>query len=184
MTTNQTTIKTIKNDFYSHAPCEAWLAFYGHLLICLHFYSHAPCEAWHEPPKGHFYEHLISTHTPLARRDVLHLYVQMRILISTHTPLARRDGVQTILFNHFKDFYSHAPCEAWLRPYAFHRFGTYFYSHAPCEAWHLFIFFKTILWNFYSHAPCEAWPFIDWLLSIALNFYSHAPCEAWQWLYK
>ena len=40
----------------------------------------------------------ISTHTPLARRD-LQIYAQEKGLgISTHTPLARRDGLVSALY--------------------------------------------------------------------------------------
>ena len=79
--------------------------------------------------------HQISTHTPLARRDWKKIKRTPRREISTHTPLARRDykpridiyiGYQFLLTRllrgvtikmggdevTFKNFYSHASCEA------------------------------------------------------------------------
>ena len=37
-------------------------------------------------------EHAISTHAPLAGRDLIDTLAQNRIEISTHAPLAGRDG--------------------------------------------------------------------------------------------
>ena len=54
----------------------------------------------------------ISTHTPLARRDMKIKSGQEKRKISTHTPLARRDVNK---FNYVfgdNNFYSHASCEA------------------------------------------------------------------------
>ena len=55
----------------------------------------------------------ISTHTPLARRDLLDSFAIIdQIAISTHTPLARRDEgfLQAVFWLRY--FYSHAPCGA------------------------------------------------------------------------
>ena len=40
---------------------------------------------------------IISTHTPLARRDLRHCMLQNDNWISTHTPLARRDGIDVVI---------------------------------------------------------------------------------------
>ena len=76
---------------------------------------------------------LISTHTPLAGRDMTendkkkeflrflltrplrdvthHLLHRLcNIIISTHTPLAGRDQLIFLYFPTTDDFYSHAPC--------------------------------------------------------------------------
>ena len=147
-------------DFYSHASCEARLAELNYIqCLTRNFYSHASCEArllQHDPPhlfcqflltrllrgatsrlvRNCIYK-LISTHTPLARRDFFHVRDPKTIAISTHTPLARRDGVMLLSTpnsngflltrllrgatncNNKKilcslDFYSHASCEARL----------------------------------------------------------------------
>ena len=55
----------------------------------------------------------ISTHTPLARRDIARFAIASAwASISTHTPLARRDGGYRRLRGLCGDFYSHASCEA------------------------------------------------------------------------
>ena len=102
-------------DFYSHAPRGARLQFLYHLLRSTHFYSHAPRGARRlfvyafiaslkflltRPSRGAtvlkrepFISVSISTHTPLAGRDLCgHVYrSRSPISISTHTPLAGRD---------------------------------------------------------------------------------------------
>ena len=55
---------------------------------------------------------VISTHTPLARRDTIEFQKILICFISTHTPLARRDEGSVLDFLLEDDFYSHAPCEA------------------------------------------------------------------------
>ena len=73
----------------------------------------------------------ISTHTPLAGRDMNSVVLIGRLTISTHTPLAGRDLSQGNNKSVPFDFYSHAPRGA--RPSAglpiFQ--GFHFYSHAP-----------------------------------------------------
>ena len=130
-------------------------------------------------------ENPISTHTPLARRDYWQANILLSIKtflltrplrgvtssmsmsiisdnISTHTPLARRDDLLKLKMENIVNFYSHAPCEAWLIS------ATQF----------------TLNENFYSHAPCEAWRGLSYNLKSVIYFYSHAPCEAWQKLLK
>ena len=55
---------------------------------------------------------IISTHTPLARRDFLGNIRHFLYKISTHTPLARRDVADPHRFSDRFYFYSHASCEA------------------------------------------------------------------------
>ena len=54
----------------------------------------------------------ISTHTPLARRDQAGQRALANEVISTHTPLARRDYSRRQIEMEFFDFYSHASREA------------------------------------------------------------------------
>ena len=54
----------------------------------------------------------ISTHTPLARRDQKFGKASDFITISTHTPLARRDIESTTAKLAHEDFYSHASRKA------------------------------------------------------------------------
>ncbi len=54
----------------------------------------------------------ISTHTPLARRDIVRFNRALLYPISTHTPLARRDAARRDSRRLSFHFYSHASCEA------------------------------------------------------------------------
>ena len=51
----------------------------------------------------------ISTPTPLAGRDIIHIPIIRGKLISTPTPLAGRDKRGTVVAIVPPDFYSHAP---------------------------------------------------------------------------
>ena len=55
---------------------------------------------------------IISPHTPLARRDTVDLGVTTVPIISTHTPLARRDHDVLAKSLDKYNFYSHASREA------------------------------------------------------------------------
>ena len=79
-------------NFYSHASCEARPLAAGRRTFPGHFYSHASCEARRSFSCCSFKLFVISTHTPLARRD--------DVLVTAQTP--------------DEDFYSHASCEARL----------------------------------------------------------------------
>ena len=82
-------------NFYSHASCEAWLMVSVITQVFKDFYSHASCEAWlafscfHSAFRRFLLTcllrgmttqqlrliqlHLISTHMPLARHDILYI---------------------------------------------------------------------------------------------------------------
>ena len=53
--------------------------------------------------------HIISTHTPLAGRDLDDSVPKLNELISTHTPLAGRDVIVVYGFLQCSYFNSHAP---------------------------------------------------------------------------
>ena len=55
---------------------------------------------------------IISTHTPLARRDDGKILGLSDLIISTHTPLARRDAASITPCPSADHFYSHASREA------------------------------------------------------------------------
>ena len=101
-------------------------------------------------------------------------------VISTHTPLARRDENQ----NHKQCGQEKFLLTRLLRGVTC--FGhndvvvySNFYSHASCEAWLPFRWCVECFWNFYSHASCEAW-LLDASAPVGSpDFYSHASCEAW-----
>ena len=52
---------------------------------------------------------MISTHTPLAGRDIAAQVITLIIQISTHTPLAGRDPDEEEDGPEDDNFYSHAP---------------------------------------------------------------------------
>ena len=56
----------------------------------------------------------VSTHTPLARRDITEGKSYDMNVVSTHTPLARRDEIALQGIGKLIGFYSHASCEARL----------------------------------------------------------------------
>ena len=56
------------------------------------------------------------------------------IIISTHTPLARRDKNDPETALSGGNFYSHASCEARPNSFKLHHGNEHFYSHASCEA--------------------------------------------------
>ena len=99
--------------FYSHASCEARPLGTITPTLAPDFYSHASCEARRRlnqlckndlkflltrllrgatsPSRIQMPSDDISTHTPLARRDLNCVQDLITSFISTHTPLARRD---------------------------------------------------------------------------------------------
>ena len=118
---------------------------------------------------------------PMRGATIPCLYLIFFESISTHTPLARRDVVSICREYGVSDFYSHASCEA--RP-AFH---APFYSVSPFLLTRLLRgatgtppSTAAVLSNFYSHASCEARPSVTLMPHVVENFYSHASCEARQ----
>ena len=74
---------------------------------------------------------MISTHTPLAGRDMSPRPLLPPSSISTHTPLAGRDPGSHPLAHVLMDFYSHAPRGARPQRRDVLSVPFYFYSHAP-----------------------------------------------------
>ena len=79
--------------------------------VLIYFNSHASCEARHSRSII-ILRHIISTHTPHARRDDRLTGNKNAYSISTHTPHARRDGIENRLPKNLHNFNSHASCEA------------------------------------------------------------------------
>ena len=141
-------------DFYSHAPRGARLQFLYHLLRSTHFYSHAPRGARRlfvyafiaslkflltRPSRGAtvlkrepFISVSISTHTPLAGRDLCGHVYRSRSPISTHTPLAGRDASRGRTAIDYLVFLLTRPSRgATTCKIVSDRTCVYFYSHAP-----------------------------------------------------
>ena len=82
-------------DFYSRASCEARPVRDPIYARRFHFYSRASCEARLHVLRSLSRPPCISTHAPLARRDMWpHCSPMILREISTHAPLARRDQNQ------------------------------------------------------------------------------------------
>ena len=62
-----------------------------HIVEKIVISTHTPLARRDVPTADVFSNHVISTHTPLARRDILSGRSLSVFSISTHTPLARRD---------------------------------------------------------------------------------------------
>ena len=121
-------------DFYSHASCEARQLNPLTLPLLLYFYSHASCEA-RLIFISLFLQILAFLLTRLLRGATLRMAFQIqKMYISTHTPLARRDLPDLKEFRSITHFYSHASCEARRAVPAKKNNIPYFYSHASCEA--------------------------------------------------
>ena len=146
------------------------------------------------------------------------------LLISTHTPLARRDIRPLLCATYLYNFYSHASCEAWLWSMKPQILMTNFYSHASCEAWlaravpeHINIPFlltrllrgvtitggtplatetflltrllrgvtgilrdANVFWKFLLTRLLRGVTILGIIIMLyVLHFYSHASCEAW-----
>ena len=123
---------------------------------------------------------VISTHTPLARRDTDSDEQNIVIAISTHTPLARRDKVAVIKGVPVLKFLLTRLLRGVTAMMANQGYKGSISTHTPLarrDLLHRLSPHSDI--HFYSHASCEAWPGdYDLILPIAY-FYSHASCEAW-----
>ena len=94
----------------------------------------------------------ISTHTPLAGRD---LYPDAGLtpeIISTHTPLAGRDAATSYAMPVYSDFYSHAPRGA--RPVQSNfKGGTIISTHTPLAGRDSISIFRKKNWKISTHTP-------------------------------
>ena len=104
-----------RQNFYSHASCEAWQNNWLWCGVCCYFYSHASCEAWQCWTKFtirnlNFYSHASCEAWLLEQRgkDLREKFLLTRLM--------RGVTLNEAIFNYGgDDFYSHASCEAWLR---------------------------------------------------------------------
>ncbi len=101
-------------NFYSHASCEARPYHNIRAFLWSWISTHTPLARRDLKVLGFRRQNIISTHTPLARRDLITSMKSTKSRISTHTPLARRDQSISHQFTCFQNFYSHASCEARL----------------------------------------------------------------------
>ena len=166
-------------NFYSHASCEA-RPYHGYQSFAPgDFYSHASCEA---RPRSCSSAVMVRQFllTRLLRGATPLLFISCHgPPISTHTPLARRDLDSLSKKSVWYNFYSHASCEARQSPSWSDIVANNFYSHASCEARPALPTDTTTALNISTHTPLAR---RDITINISertlSNFYSHASCEA------
>ena len=119
---------------------------------------------------------MISTHAPLAGRDQKIADLLGLFYISTHAPLAGRDTVRRGRTPPRQYFNPRAPCGARLSSWTIiNSFGIDFNPRAPCGARPSFTTCWSVQENFNPRAPCGARR--DSLGSVSLTGYisTHAP---------
>ena len=119
-------------DFNPRAPCGARRILCGRMPTLWNFNPRAPCGA----RLGHQYLFLqifkISTHAPLAGRDLRRLRARLTALdISTHAPLAGRDRKRLLKSCLGRNFNPRAPCGARRERQRTRRTAANISTHAP-----------------------------------------------------
>ena len=99
-------------NFNSHASCEVRQSIYRRQKTFLNFNSHASCEARLYAAQNA--KNIIAFQLTRLLRGATNTGNGFAdtLLISTHTPLARRDDITFLLTFGMLDFNSHASCEA------------------------------------------------------------------------
>ena len=143
------------------------------------FNPRAPCGARHCRWHGWTVIQLISTHAPLAGRDVVVKRRGHCLNISTHAPLAGRDGGKASDYDKFQ-ISTHAPLAGRdLEPPTVVPAENDFNPRAPCGARPFFCFWLSLFANFNPRAPCGARLLLLLRLYFLLtNFNPRAPCGA------
>ena len=144
-------------NFNSHASCEVRQSIYRRQKTFLNFNSHASCEARLYAAQNA--KNIIAFQLTRLLRGATNTGNGFAdtLLISTHTPLARRDARKSVGVPKNQNFNSHASCEA--RPCVALRVAVgedNFNSHASCEARLAAQNGTDIRRHFNSHASCEA----------------------------
>ena len=125
-----------ENGISTHTPLAGRdrLSLYLCILVP-DFYSHAPCGTWRILPPGECLARLFLLTRPLRDVTLSDASPFSASAISTHTPLAGRDIVYLVATGGWENFYSHAPCGTWRNRKQFNALKWHFYSHAPCGTW-------------------------------------------------
>ena len=174
-------VKSLKtsNNFYSHAPCGARLLKLIFMIYIILFLLTCPLRGATALHYACVDEQEFLLTRPLRGATYHSAVWHLHHPISTHTPLAGRDLINWIMIASRSYFYSHAPCGARHPDCIRLHHRIHFYSHAPCGARRLTQRPRIKYYgNFYSHAPCGARPPARRHGPSFLHFYSHAPCGA------
>ena len=187
-------------DFYSHASYEARRRPGRPVQRQIHFYSHASYEARLIPDFSVRAERKFLLTRLLRGATIWDIKRCPKTLISTHTPLTRRDDAKIQIAREQIDFYSHASYEARLEDLVISHLEN-ISTHTPLTrrdgsraereeiggiSTHTPLTRRDImttagvdfLKNFYSHASYEARQAIFDENTHLSNFYSHASYEA------
>ena len=141
-------------NFYSHAPRGARHTSSNALKKWLKFLLTRPSRGATNIPQYNFHYDDISTHTPLAGRDINERSTKnsnWRFLLTR--PSRGATPPQLSQYSMHLDFYSHAPRGARRIERNLFTEKSYFYSHAPRGARHLRKRHDRGRNDFYSHAP-------------------------------
>ena len=151
---NNLCLEFLNKNFYSHAPRGARRLGICRLSFLFPFLLTRPSRGATLAFNALFFSSSISTHTPLAGRDVSAIFTSVALsTISTHTPHAGRDEERLRGLSRYtisthttlagRDFFLFLSVPERL----------YFYSHAPRGARQLQISSQRWFRHFYSHAP-------------------------------
>ena len=147
----------MNSNFYSHASREARRISLKIRPVSGHFYSHASREARRFSMSAGAALITISTHTPLARRDIIVLLTSSARLFLL-TRLSR--GATLLVLFHFPEvhFYSHASREARRSSQWMNRANVKISTHTPLARRDInsSVFNPAKMQYFYSHASREA----------------------------
>ena len=125
----------IRERFNPRAPCGARLPRLASLMQDGHISTHAPLAGRDLVRHAGPIVVDISTHAPLAGRDLVVAGIKIfRKDISTHAPLAGRDHSRDSNRHPCLDFNPRAPCGARRRRKEYRRLFRYFNPRAPCGA--------------------------------------------------
>ena len=151
----------------------------GILSLSPYFNPRAPCGARPEINGRQEFGHWISTHAPLAGRDVARAVRAVIVDISTHAPLAGRDASFTTCWSVQENFNPRAPCGARHLRHDHDRHGGHISTHAPLAGRDDADGDTLTVVEISTHAPLAGrdWGLVmSWTMNIDFN--PRAPCGA------
>ena len=169
-------LKSRLEYFNPRAPCGARLSVvFGMGVINNDFNPRAPCGARQKNRLYQKQKQNISTHAPLAGRDLTIHVLVLYILISTHAPLAGRDPMMQATRLHTKNFNPRAPCGArrWCNGSTSRseRIST----HAPLAGRDRKRGERKTFVIISTHAPLAGRDFLSFALALLFFISTHAP---------
>ena len=167
------------HDFNPRAPCGARRGLSILIWVLVIFQPTRPLRG--ATPSFDVFDpyFFISTHAPLAGRDLKETDERAYQHISTHAPLAGRDGKRRTDRADRPDISTHAPLAGRDSSSGISSNSlSHFNPRAPCGARQLRIVTFQPLFNFNPRAPCGARPSRNWLMRRTSHFNPRAPCGA------